>query len=232
MSFSSKMIGLILAIALVYAQPLWAAKAAPADKHGDNDHAKDGHGDAHKGAVAAPDPLKLAGLHLDLGLWSAVVFVLLLLILASGPWRWMLDGLKKREETIVQSMENARKLNEETAKLQSKTKEMMDQASAQAREIVDEARRDAQRLKDEIVAQGKAEVQSDRDRLRRELDLARDQALHELWTKAAELASLVSTKAIKRNINEDDHRRLVQDALDELQRAGTERQREIASVRA
>jgi F-type H+-transporting ATPase subunit b len=82
--------------------------------------------------------------------------------------------------------------------------------------MMDGARRDAQQLNDEMVAKAKSEITAERDRLRREIESARDQALSEIWKQTAQLATRVSAKAIRRGLSEEDHRRLVDEALTEL----------------
>ena len=52
--------------------------------------------------------------------------------------------------------------------------------------------------------------------MKREIEAARDQALKEIWDKTVQLAALVSTKAIGRVVTEDDHRRLIDESLKEL----------------
>ena len=61
--------------------------------------------------------------------------------------------------------------------------------------------------------------QTERDRLRREMDIAKDQAIKELWEQAAQLATLISAKAIGRSLTEDDHHRLLDEAMQEMRHA-------------
>ena len=75
-----------------------------------------------------------------------------------------------------------------------------------------------------MIAKTKAEMQAEKDRLYRELHLAKDQALKELWNQAADLATLISTKAIRRQLTADDQRRLTDEALSELTQAAGRRQ--------
>ena len=163
-----------------------------------------------------PNPLALAA---DLGVWAIVVFVLLLLILRSVAWGPMIEGLKKREETIRSSVEEAKKARAETERITAEFKAKMDQAYAEIPRMMEEARRDADVLKEEMRAQAAKDIQTERARLRREIETARDQALQELWTQAAQLATLISAKAIGRSLNADDHRRLLDEAIAELGQA-------------
>jgi F-type H+-transporting ATPase subunit b len=169
--------------------------------------------------------ISILSLSWDLGLWTLVVFGLLLYTLRRLAWKPMLEGLHRRESTIREALTEAQKAREEAQQLQARLKAEMDQAQGKVREVLEEAHRHAQETTDEMVARARAEIQTERDRLRREIDLARDQALQHLWSQAAQLATLVAAKAIRRQLNSDDHRRLVDEAIADLQRAGTERQR-------
>ena len=165
----------------------------------------------------APNPMQF---RYDTALWAIVVFVLLLVILRKAAWGPILEGLQKREETILSAVEEAKRARAETERISAEFKSKMDQAYAEIPKMMEVARRDADALKEEMRTQGAKEVQADRQRLRREIDTARDQALKELWTQAAQLATLISAKAIGRSLTDEDHRRLIDEALEELRSAG------------
>jgi F-type H+-transporting ATPase subunit b len=165
------------------------------------------------------EPPKILDLRWDLGLWTIVVFLLLLWILGKYAWKPMLEGLQKREDTIRGHLEEARRANEDAKKLRSQLQQEMDQAAEKVRELVEEGRRGAETAKEEILARTRSEIQAERERLHREVDLARDQALQEIWRQAADLATLISAKTIRRQLNPEDHRRLVDEAISEIRTA-------------
>jgi F-type H+-transporting ATPase subunit b len=177
-------------------------------------------------------PVNILALSWDLGLWTLVVFILLLLILSKLAWRPMLEGLQKREANIRGAIEEAQKAREEAQTARAQLQKQLDHAGEQVRDMLDEARRDAQHTTDEMVAKARGEIQTERDRLRREIDTAKDQALKHIWEQSAQLATLISAKAIRRQLSADDHRRLVDEALGELREAGQERVREVQTARA
>lgn len=177
------------------------------------------------------EPVNILALRWDLGIWTLVVFLLLLFILSRLAWKPMLEGLKKREHNILSAVEEAQRARDEAKRAQEQIQLRLDKASEEVREILDEARRDAQHTTDEMIAKARAEIQTERDRLRRELETARDQALQELSEHAAQLATMISAKVIRRTLSPDDHRRLVDEALADLRQAGSER-REMAGGRA
>jgi F-type H+-transporting ATPase subunit b len=152
----------------------------------------------------------------DLGIWTIIVFVVLLLVLRKAAWQPMIEGLNKREETIRGSVEEAKRTRDEMEALRVHLKAELDAAYGKIPQLMDEARRDAQRLAEEMRAKAAADIQAERTRLRHELDLAHDQALQDLSTHAAQLATLISAKAIGRSLTEEDHRRLIDEALTEM----------------
>jgi F-type H+-transporting ATPase subunit b len=187
-------------LALVLALFLMAGPALAADPKGD------AHGE---------DPGLLA-LTWDLGLWSIVIFVGLLLILRKAAWGPILEGLQKREESIRGSVEEAKRTRAEMEQIRAQFQAELAAAHAQIPRLMDEARANAQRMADELRVKATEDIQAERQRTRRELDIARDQALQELRDHAAQLATLISAKAIGRSISEDDHRRLIDEALTEI----------------
>ena len=88
------------------------------------------------------------------------------------------------------------------------------------RETIHKAETDAQRRAEEIASAAEAKLKAEREQALRELASAKDQALQDIWRQTADLAAMVSSKAIRRNLTPDDHRRLVDEALAELHAAG------------
>jgi F-type H+-transporting ATPase subunit b len=164
-------------------------------------------------------PPSFLELRWDLGLWTVAVFLLLVFILGKYAWKPMLEGLQKREETIRSQLDEARQANEDAKKLRGQLQQESDLAQEKVRQLLDEGRRDAEQAKEEMLAKTRSEIQAERDRLRREIDLARDQALQDIWRQAADLATLISAKTIRRQLNADDHRRLVDEAIAEIRSA-------------
>ena len=217
-------LGLALTPGSVSAAPIAGESVkAPAEPKQAGSHAEDSHG-AHGGQRGLLD------LAVDLGIWTFVVFLLLLLVLRKLAWKPMLEGLKNREHNIANALQEAEKAHQETLELQAKLQAKMDAASQQIAGMMEEARRDAQHTADEMRAEARKDIQTERERLHREMQVARDQALQELWTQTAQLATLISSKALGRHMTESDHTRLVDESLQEFYKAGTEQYRQVASV--
>jgi F-type H+-transporting ATPase subunit b len=155
----------------------------------------------------------------DLGLWTVVVFVLLLLVLRKLAWKPMLEGLHRREATIREAMEEALRARDEAQRTRAELEKQMSGAEDKVRQILDEARHNAQQTTENMIAQARTEIQSERERLQREISMARDQALQQIWNQTANLATQISAKLLRRQLTPDDNRRLVDEALAEIGQA-------------
>jgi len=167
-------------------------------------------------AGAAPNAMEF---RFDTALWSLVVFVGLAAILYFKAWGPILEGLQKREQTIKSSLEEAKHTRDEMARIQAQFQRELAEAQQQIPKLLEEARKDAEALSNEMRAKAAADIATERDRLRREVEVAKDQAIKELWEQAAQLATLISAKAIGRSLTDDDHRRLLDEALSEMRSA-------------
>jgi len=163
-----------------------------------------------------PNPMAISR---DLALWTIVVFLLLYLILKKAAWGPILQGLQKREADIRTAAEEAKKAREETQRVTAEFQAKMDQAYAEIPKLMDEARKHGQQLVEEMIAKAQADIQADRQRAHREIEMARDQAMQEFTKYAANLATLISAKAIQRSLPLDVHQALVEESISELRQA-------------
>jgi F-type H+-transporting ATPase subunit b len=166
---------------------------------------------------------------LDLGLWTLVVFLILLFILSKFAWKPMLQGLEKREQDIAAAVEDARRTREKTAELQRQIEADRQRANDEARQIREDARKAAEQMAGQRQAQLDAKLAEDRERLLREVNVAKDQVLQETFSKLADLAAVISSKALRRELTAADHRTLVDEALADMNRAAEERQKALAA---
>jgi len=202
---------IVLAIValLLVASPTFAAKE---EAHGAATHdAKDDHGSG-KVDVAKSFGLK----RYDLGIFTLIVFALLFLLLGKFAWGPMMSGLDKREAALKKQHDDAEEARAEANKALAEVKARLAKTNDEIRAMLDEARRDAQVVKDQMRAEAAADSQAERERVRREIETARDQALQDIYQQSVMLAALVSTKAIKRELTPGDHARLLDDALVDL----------------
>ncbi len=155
----------------------------------------------------------------DLGIYTLIVFGALFFILAKFAWKPFTEGLAKREALIVSARDEALKAKHDAEALQAKLKAEFDKAHEQIRGMIDEARRDADALRAKEREAGQRDAAAERERARREIETLKEQMKQELTQHSVQLASLMSSKALRRNMTADDHARLVDESLAELNAA-------------
>src|SRR4051794_37392252 len=89
----------------------WSAPARDEAPHAAPDAAH-----PHPGEKPAEPPI-FTPVRIDLGIWTLVVFLLLFFILAKYAWGPMLEGLKRREETIRGALDDAQRARDEAQRV-------------------------------------------------------------------------------------------------------------------
>ncbi len=207
-------LAIILALMFSVAVAPNAAAGVKGVSHDSEDPAEDVKMTAKKEEIKAEHTSGLT--RYDLGIWTLVVFGLLFLILSKTAWKPIMAGLQKREDTLTAFHTDAEKARAEAERLLQEVKAQRAKANEEVVAIIAEARRDADAFRDAEKVRTAADIQAERDRLKREIATARDQALSEIWEKTVQLAALVSSKTIGRVVSADDHRRLIDESLAEL----------------
>lgn len=157
----------------------------------------------------------------DIGnaLWTLVVFVLVVLVLGKFAWGPILNALQKREDFIRDSLAQAKKDREDAEKRLKEYGDKLAAARAEATDIVEEGRRDGDAVKRKIEEDARAEAARMVDRAKREIGIATDTAVKELYELSAKLATEVAARVIRKELNAAEHTRLISESIDELRNA-------------
>ncbi len=145
--------------------------------------------------------------------------MLLLVILTKTAWKPILTGLQAREKGIRDQIEGAEKANAEAKALLADYQTKVAKANEEARAIVEEGRRDAEALKAKLEGDARAEAQKERDRAVRDIELARQQALKDIYDEVATLSTDVASRILQQRLDPQSHRKLVDDAVASYERS-------------
>lgn len=194
-----------------------AHPAAPVEA-GHDAAAHDEHDEGHDGHNAmATDPLTVDP---DLALWTFGVFAILLLVLWKFAWGPISDGLDKREQRIADEIASAERSNQQAKQLLAEYEHKLAAAQDEIRALLDEARRDAEQTQQDMLAKAATEAEGLKQRARREIDTATDQALKQLAEHSAKLAVELAGKILHTELSPDRHARLVEEAMAKLPSGG------------
>ena len=154
----------------------------------------------------------------DLGnvIWTLVTFVAVVIVLGKFAWGPVLTALQKREAFIRNSLAEAKKGQEQAEARLRQIEERLAAAHQEAGAIVDEGRRDAEEVKRRIQQETRRESDEMLERATREIGLARDTAVKELYGLTATLATEAASRVVGKEINAADHERLIAEAIAEV----------------
>lgn len=158
----------------------------------------------------------------DLGniIWTLLTFVAVLIVLGRFAWSPILNALKKREEFIRDSLEQARKEREASEAKHREYDEKLAAARAEASAIVEEGRRDAEVVRHQIEEETRKETAAMVERAKREVALATDTAVKNLYDLTGKLATEIASRLIRKELDEKAHQQLIAESIEELSKTG------------
>ena len=157
-------------------------------------------------------------LSIDLG---TILFTLInTLILFFGLKHFLFKPVQKilteRQEAVDQTMKDAEDARTRAEQAESEYTEKLTGAKEESAEMLRIATRKAQKRSDEIIAQANAEAAGIMQQNRDELEREKRRAESELRSEVAGLAVLAAEKVVEREINPDDHARLIDEFIDSV----------------
>lgn len=149
-------------------------------------------------------------------IWTLLTFGLVLIVLGKFAWGPILSALQGREEFIRNSLEEAKKDREDAQTSLAEYKKQMADARAEAKAIVDEGRRDGEVVQGKIEEDAKSEAEKMLERAKREIGIATDTAVQELYALSGSLATQIAARIIDKELNPAEHERLIAESITEL----------------
>jgi|SRR5690625_286217 len=148
--------------------------------------------------------------------WGAVAFALLFLILWKFAFPAMGRMLDQRGERIQGQIESAEQQRTEAEELRRRYEESLADARNEANQIIEDARAQAERLRDEALSKAEDEAQQIRAKASEDLEADRARLAQELRGQVASLSVELAGKIVQRELDEEQHRALVDQYINEL----------------
>jgi F-type H+-transporting ATPase subunit b len=149
-------------------------------------------------------------------IWTIVCFLITLFVLkryAFGPIQKAID---ERRERIRQSLQEADRAREEARRLLEEHRQLISRAQTDAEEILAEARRVAdsneRRMRDELEADRQRRLEE----TRKQIEAETRRALEQIRVEVVDLSMLAASKVTRKSLDDEDHRRLIDEAVGEL----------------
>lgn len=168
--------------------------------------------------VAAENPLLAPSP--GLMIWTIVMFFLTLFILKRYVFGPVGASIEKRRAQIQQSIDEAESSRDEAVRLLDDYKTQLADARKEADELRDRGRRDGERERATIVTAAEGQRERILTDTQQQVEAQSRQAMASVRDDVASIALAAAEKVTKKSLNDADHRRLVEDALRELDLAG------------
>jgi len=154
----------------------------------------------------------------DVGLmiWTLVVFLISMYILSKVAFPRIAEALDKRQQAIEESIDTAERTRVEADKLLAEYRERLHEARSQADDIVARARKTAENNESESVAEAKRKREEMMAATRRDIQQETRRAIQEIRNEVADLTVLATEKVTRKTLTDADQKRLVEEALSEL----------------
>ena len=162
------------------------------------------------------DKPSLLSVNPGLIIWTMVVFVLFVLLLKKLAWKPLIGALNQREESILNAIENAEKLNKEAEQLIEQNKKNLADANAQSMKIINESKDAANKVREDLIQKANEDARKILDNAKMELEKQKESALSEMKDKISEIAVQAAEKIISENLDAKKQRELIGDFLSKV----------------
>jgi|SRR5215208_1226468 len=153
---------------------------------------------------------------LGLMIWALLAFGATLFLLNKLAFPRIAEALDRRRTAIEESIEAANRAKQEADELLEEYRARLREAREQADDIVTRARRAADNLADETKAAASKQREELLAAARRDIEHETRRALDELRKEVADLTVMATEKITRKSLTEEDHRRLIEEALSEV----------------
>ena len=159
------------------------------------------------------------GINLNGLIAQLVNFGLLFLLLWVVAYRPVLRLLDERSARIREGIDKADAIKEQAARAEAEYLERRAEGLRDAQEIVSRANQAADRIQREAEDRARQVADDLIAKARAEIDLERQRAVADLRRQVADLAILAAGRVVRTTLDPQQHRRLVEDALTDAERA-------------
>jgi F-type H+-transporting ATPase subunit b len=154
----------------------------------------------------------------DIGLmiWTLVVFGLSMFVLGKLAFPRIAEALDRRQHAIEESIDTAERIRKEADEILAEYRARLAEARNQADEIVARARKTGEAAETELIAEARAKREEMMEQTRRDIEAETRRAILEIRAEVADLTVLATEKVTRKTLTDADHKRLVEEALAEL----------------
>ncbi|HEX5011956.1 MAG TPA: F0F1 ATP synthase subunit B [Planctomycetota bacterium] len=149
---------------------------------------------------------------------TVVTFLVLLFILAKFAWKPILAAIESREKRIEDAIGKAESDRKSAETLLADYTSRVAHVEREIAALREKGRADAEALRADIRGKAESEAAAATEKARRDIELAKNQAVADIRREAVSLGLAVAGKVVGRSLDDADRRRLAQEVIDDLAR--------------
>ena len=153
---------------------------------------------------------------LGLMIWTLVLFLVTMWVLSKVAFPKIQEALDKRAETIAESIDAAERQRKESDELLSEYRARLAEAREQADDIMARARKAAETAEAEATVAGKEKREELVEAAKRDIEAETRRSLDQIRQEVADLTVLATERVTRKSLNDEDQKRLVEEALSEV----------------
>src|SRR4051795_3602848 len=174
----------------------------------------------HIGAVLAASESGSGNFLVQPGLgvmiWTLIAFGASLLILRKLAFPRIAEALDKRRRAIAESIDAAEQTRVEADRLLAEYRERLREAREQADDILARARKASDRVQEEAKVEATQKREELMEQTRRDIEQETRRAIEQIRREVADLTVIATEKVTRKSLDDEDHRRLIEEALSEF----------------
>ena len=149
-------------------------------------------------------------------IWTLLAFGITLYLLNKLAFPRIAEALDKRQKAIEDAIEASERTRREADRLLAEYRERLHEARTQADEIVARARKAGEVQEAEAIADGRQRREELLEQARKDIQAETRRAIQEIRAEVADLTVLATEKVTRKTLTDADQRKLVEDAVSEL----------------
>jgi F-type H+-transporting ATPase subunit b len=166
--------------------------------------------------LAAGGDNPLISISLGVMIWTLIAFGVTMWLLNKVAFPRIGEALDRRRRAIDESIEHAERTRRDADELLDEYRARLREARQQADDIVVRARKAAERVNDDAKEKATQQREELLAAARRDIEMETRRSLEQIRREVADLTVMATEKVTRKSLSDEDHRRLIEDALKEV----------------
>jgi F-type H+-transporting ATPase subunit b len=153
---------------------------------------------------------------LGLMIWTVIAFLITMWVLSKAAFPRIREMLEQRAAQISTDLDAAAKTREEADELLEEYRARLKEAREQAEDIVARAKKSGDSAKAEAIEEGRTKREELLASAKKDIEAETRRSLEQIRKEIADLTVLATERVTRKSLSDDDQKRLVEDALSEV----------------